>query len=188
MHWLDLVIAAYLALGALYGLRRGLVWVGFSLIGYIVGVIVANHSSQSVTRLVTAALPLHHWVERYFPAAAAQVPGARLQAWNMAHTIVGLVVFLLIVGALEFVGRTVGTVASHGVHAFRLTSMLNRVGGIAIGIVEHGLVAGLVLSLLLAVPAVRQSAISRSLNGAPVASLLIHAFHHIAKVPGGLYL
>ena len=188
MHWLDLIIAAYLALGALYGLRRGLVWVGFSLIGYIVGVIVANHTSKPITHLVTAALPLHRWVDRYLPAAAAQVPGARAQAWNLTHAIVGLVVFLLIVGALEFVGRTIGTVASHGVRTFRLTSLLNRIGGIAIGVVEHALVAGLVLSLLLAVPAVRQSAISRSLHRAPVANLLIHAFHHIAKVPGGTYL
>ena len=110
MNWLNLAIAAYLVLGALYGFRRGLVWVGFSLVGYIVGFIVASHVSKPITRLISAAIPLHAWVDRYLPLAATRVPGARLQSWNFVHTIVGLVVFLLIVGALEFVGRTVGTV------------------------------------------------------------------------------
>lgn len=188
MHWVDLVLAGYLILGALYGLRRGLVWVGFSLIGYIVGVVVADHTSRPLTRLIAAAVPVHRWVERYLPAAAAHVPGARLQAWHLADGIMALVVFLLIVGALEFVGRTVGTVASQGVRVFRVTSLLNRIGGIAIGVVEHGMVAGLLITLLLAIPAVGHSALGRSIHKAPIAVTLVSAFHRIAKIPGGLYL
>ena len=188
MHWLDLVLAGYLILGALYGLRRGLVWVGFSLLGYLVGIIVADHTAKPLTRLVTAAVPLHRWVDRYLPSPASHIPGARLEAWNLTHTILALVVFLVIVGALEFVGRTVGTVATQGVRVFRLTEVLNKIGGIAVGILEHALVAGLIMSLLLAVPAIRSSSVSRSINSAPMAHTLIGAFHHIAKLPGGQYL
>lgn len=188
MGWIDIVLAGYLVLGALYGLRRGLVWVGFSLVGYIVGVIVADHTSKSLTRLIASAMPLHRWVERYIPAAAAHIPGARVQAWHLAHSILALLVFLLIVGALEFVGRTVGAVASRGVSVFRITSMLNRIGGIAAGVIEHGVVAGLILTVLLAVPAVGQSSLSRSIQRAPLAATLIHTFQHIAKLPGGQYL
>ena len=188
MGWMDLILLAYLALGALYGVRRGLVWVGFSLLGYIAGVIVAEHISKSLTRIVTASIPLQHWVERYVPAPAAQIPGAKLQAWNMAHAILGLLVFLLIVGAVEFVGRTVGAVASRGVRVFRVTAVLNRVGGIAAGILEHGVVAGLILTVLLAVPAIGQSGLSRSIHHAPLASALINVFHRVVKIPGGQYL
>ncbi len=188
MDWIDWVVAGYLLLGALYGLRRGLVWVGFSLVGYIAGVIVADHSSRALTRMITAAAPLHRWVERYIPAPAAHIPGARAQAWHLAHSILALLVFLLIVGALEFVGRTIGAVASQGVGLFRLTAVLNKIGGIAAGIVEHGVVAGLILSVLLAVPDLGHSAISRSIFHAPLAAALLSTFRHIAKIPGGQYL
>jgi uncharacterized membrane protein required for colicin V production len=188
VHWLDLVLAAYLVLGALYGFRHGLVWVGFSLIGYIAGIVVADHTAKPLTRLVTAALPLHRWVDHYVPQAVAAMSGARLQAWTLAHAILSLLLFLLIVGAMEFVGRSVGNVASQGVRVFRLTAALNRIGGIAMGIIEHGLVAGLVMALVLAVPAARDSMISRSIHHAPIANMLIHAFHRVVKIPGGQYL
>lgn len=188
MHWIDIVLAAYLVLGALYGLRRGLVWVGFSLIGYLVGIVVAEHSAKPLTRLVTAAIPVQQWVERYLPSPAAHIPGARIQAWHLAHTIMALVIFLVIVGAVEFVGRTIGTVASQGVRVFRFTALLNKIGGIAVGVLEHAVVAGLVITLLLTVPAIRHSPISRSIQRAPLAHTLIGAFHHIAKLPGGQYL
>ncbi len=188
MDWVDLVLLGYLVLGALYGLRRGLVWVGFSLAGYIAGVIVATHMDKRVTNLVVAAAPIRHWVGRYLPAPAAAIPGARMQAWHLAHAILGLVIFLLIIGALEFVGRTIGAVVSHGVSSFRLTSLLNRLGGIVAGLAEHGVVAGLILTLVLAVPAINHSSVSHAIHRAPLANTLMGLFGHIAKLPGGQYL
>lgn len=188
MDWVDLVLLGYLVLGALYGLRRGLVWVGFSLLGYIAGAIVAAHMYKRVTAVLVSAVPLRHWVERYLPAPASAIPGARLQAWHMAHTLIGLVIFLLIIGALEFVGRTIGSVISQGVSSFRPTAVINRVGGIVAGLAEHGAVAGLILTMLLAVPALSHSGLSRAVQQAPVAGTLMGLFGHIAKIPGGQYL
>lgn len=188
MDWVDLVLIGYLVLGALYGLRRGLVWVGFSLAGYIVGVLVADHMSKPLTKLVVTAAPIRRWVEHYLPAPAAAVPGARLQAWHLAHTLIGLIVFLVIVGALEFVGRTVGSAVSQGVSAFRVTSFLNRIGGVAVGVAEHGVVAGLILTLLMTVPALGHTSVSTEIHRAPLASSLMGWFGHIAKLPGGKYL
>lgn len=188
MGWVDLVLAGYLVLGALYGLRRGLVWVGFSLLGYIAGVMIAQRTAKPITQMIVAAAPLHKWVEKYLPTPASHIPGARLQAWHLAHTLVGLLVFLLIVGAVEFAGRSVGSVASQGVKVFRLTSLLNRLGGIVVGIAEHGVVAGLVLTLLMAVPAVSQSALSQSIHHATLADTLMSFFKHLSILPGGKYL
>ncbi|NMP20931.1 CvpA family protein [Sulfobacillus harzensis] len=188
MDWVDLVVLGYLLLGALYGLRRGLVWVGFSLAGYVVGAIVAAHMYKRVTKLVVSAAPIRHWVERYLPTPASAIPGARQEAWHLAHTLIGLLIFLLIIGALEFVGRTVGSVISQGVRAFRLTAFLNRLGGILAGIAEHGVVAGLILTLLLAVPAIDHSGLSQEIHHAPVARTLMGLFSRIAKIPGGQYL
>ncbi|MCL5116799.1 MAG: CvpA family protein [Firmicutes bacterium] len=188
MDWLDLVLLIYLALGALYGLRRGLVWVGFSLIGYIVGVLVAERMARPLTTLVVTAAPVKRWVEHYLPTPATAIAGARVQAWHLAHSLIGLLVFLLIIGAVEFVGRTVGSVVSQGVGTIRLASLLNRIGGIVVGLAEHGVVAGLVLTLLMTVPAIGHTPVSHAIHRAPLASTLMGLFHHLAKIPGGRYL
>jgi len=188
MHWVDIVLFGYLILGAFYGLRRGLVWVGFSLVGYIAGVIVASRMSPSLTRFVTAAVPIRRWVERYLPAAAGSIQGARQQAWHTAEDLVTILVFILIVGALELVGRTVGSTISRSVSALRVTSFLNRLGGIGAGVLEHGMVAGLVLTLILAIPAVGQSSLSQSIHHAVVAQLLVEAFHRLGRIPVTQYL
>jgi len=188
MDWIDLGLIGYLILGAFYGLRRGLVWVGFSLVGYIVGVLVADRVAKPLTTLIVTAAPIHRWIGQYLPQAAARVPGARLDAWHLANSLVSLLVFLLVVGAAEFVGRTIGTVASQGVNVFRVTSFLNRILGVAVGLLEHGVVAGLVLSLALAIPAIGHSSVSQALHKAPLAGSLIGLFSRIAKVPGGRYL
>lgn len=188
MAWVDWVLVAYLAFGALYGLRKGLVWVAFSLAGYIAGVIVASHTTGPLSRMITAAAPIHHWVERYLPSSAAAVPGARVEAWNLAYSLIGLILFLLIVGALEFVGRSVGSVASQGVKILPMAALLNRIGGIAAGVIEHGAVAALVLALLMAVPSVSHSPLGHSINDAPLAMTLTKWFHRVAKIPGMQYL
>ena len=188
MHWLDIVLAIYLILGALYGLRRGLVWVGFSLAGYIAGVLLANRISKPVARIVMAWPPLRHWIGRYMPSPAAHIAGIQMGAWTLFHRVLDLVVFLAIIGVMELVGRSVGAAVSHGVRSIRLAGAVDRLGGVVAGIVEHAAVAGLVLTLLLTVPAVHQSALGRSLHKAPVAGALIKAFRDIAKIPGGQYL
>lgn len=188
MDWIDLVLGGYLVVGALYGLRRGLIWVGFSLLGYVAGVVVAEHVSRQVTSIITAAAPIHRWVERYLPTPASAIPGARLEAWHMAQALIGLLVFLLIIGALEFVGRTIGAVLTQGVRVFRLTSLLNRIGGVIVGVLEHGVVAGLVLTLLFSLPAVARSNFGHAIHHAPLAGTVMGIFRHLGKIPGARYL
>jgi uncharacterized membrane protein required for colicin V production len=188
VNWIDVILLGYLFLGALYGLRRGLVWVGFSLIGFVVGLLVAERTNKSVTRLIVGAVPIRRWVNHYLPSPVTAISGARSQAWHLAHAAVGLVVFLLVVGGFELAGRLVGSMASRGVRVFRVTRFVNKLGGLVIGIVEHGVVAGLVLTLLLAVPALNHSDFSRMLRHASVAGTLLGAFRHLGKIPGSQYL
>lgn len=188
MDWIDIGLVGYLVMGVFYGLRRGLVWVGFSLLGYIAGVLIADHVAKPVTNMVVAAAPVRGWLDRYIPSVAAHVPGARLDAWNLAEGLISLLIFLIIVGAAEFVGRTVGAVASRGVSVFRMTALINRVGGVIAGLVEHGVVAGLILTLALGIPALAHSPISAALRRAPLAGTLIDIFKHVVRLPGGKYL
>ena len=85
-------------------------------------------------------------------------------------------------------GRLVGAMASRAVRLFRVTRFVNKLGGLVIGIVEHGVAAGLVLTLLLAVPALGHSGFSRTLRHASVADTLIGVFRHLGKFPGSQYL
>ncbi len=188
MHWLNIVLAIYLVLGALYGLRRGLVWVGFSLLGYIAGVLLANRLANPVAKIILAWVPLRNWVGRYLAAPASHVPGIHLGAWSLIHRVLDLVVFLAIIGVMELVGRSLGAAISRGVHSLRLAGAVDRLGGIAAGVLEHAAVAALVMTLLLAVPAVHQSSLGRSLNQDPLAGVLVKAFKNVAKIPGGQYL
>ena len=58
LNWLSLMVFLYLLLGALAGWRRGLVLVAASVIGYIIGLVVAAHVQSSITRWLAGVLPL----------------------------------------------------------------------------------------------------------------------------------
>ena len=188
MRWLDIVLAIYLVLGALYGLRRGLIWVGFSLVGYIAGIILANHFAQPLAHTAMAWAPLKHWIGRYLPTSAARINGVGTGAWGLVAQVVDSVVFLAIIGVMELAGRSVGAMIGRGVRAIRLAAVVDTFGGVAAGVVEHAALAGLVMTLILSVPAIHQSSLARSLNKAPLAGILVRTFKDIVKLPGGQYL
>ncbi|MCY0878135.1 MAG: CvpA family protein [Firmicutes bacterium] len=184
MDWLNLALGAYLAWGALQGLRRGLLGVGFSLAGYVIGILLAAHAASPLSRQVLTAVPVKTWIGHYLPAPAAGMAGARSAAWRLAQGLTQVIAFLLIVGAIEFVGRTVGSVLSQALRACPLASWLNRLGGMAAGIAEHGVVAGLVLSLLVAIPGLNGAGFSGAIRRSPLANITVREFHHLGRIPG----
>jgi uncharacterized membrane protein required for colicin V production len=184
MNWLNLAVGAYLAWGALYGLRRGLMSVGFSLAGYIAGILLAAHAAAPLASQVLSAVPVKDWVGRYLPTPAAGVPAARVAAWRLVQGLTDLIAFLIIVGAIEFIGRTVGHVMTQAIRAIPVASGLNRLGGMAAGIIKHGVVTGLVLSLLLAVPGINGSPFARAVRRSPIATTAVKAFDRLGRIPG----
>lgn len=188
MDWIDLAVIAYIIIGAFNGLRRGLVLVLFSLAGYVVGVALAARYQKYTTHLLMASLPIAKWTAHVLPAPAAHIPGAHLEALHLAQVIVGLLVFLLIIGATEFVGRLIGEVITRLIGTFKVTGMLNKVGGGLAGLAEHGVVVGIVLTVVLALPMIAHSPIARDLHRAPLAMTFVGWFGHISRLGGGSFL
>lgn len=188
MDWVDIVILAYIFIGAISGLRRGLVMVLFSLAGYVVGVFLAIRYQTPLTAVLLAQLPVSNWIHHLLPVPAATVPGASLEAHRMIHSLVALLVFLVVIGAAELAGRLVGSTVTRMVKVFRVTGALNSIGGSLAGVAEHGVMVGLVLTMVLAYPALSHSPITTLIHRAPLASLLAGWMGHLAKIPGGTFL
>lgn len=188
MRWVDIVILLYIAIGAVSGLRRGLITVLFSLAGYITGIIIAAQYQAGLTQSLMAALPITKWARRILPGPAASVPGYTLQADDLIHTLIALLVFLIIVGAVEFLGRLVGEFLTRLVKTLRVTGFLNKAGGAAAGLAEHGVLIGLVITLLFALPVFHHSAVTQHLRHDQLVMVLVGWFGHLAKLPGGTFL
>lgn len=188
MDWVDIVIGGYLVLGIFSGLRRGLMIVLFSLAGYILGVVLASHYDAPLSTMLMGQLPLNAWVHHFIPAPALASPGSTKAAFHLIRVLIGLIVFLLVIGVVELIGRWIGQVLTRIITVFRITGVLNRLGGGVVGLAEHGVVVGVVLTVVMALPMLSHSVLSREITHAPLASTLILLFGHVAKLPGGTFL
>ncbi|PSR35991.1 MAG: colicin V synthesis protein [Sulfobacillus thermosulfidooxidans] len=188
MRWVDIAILLYIAVGAVSGIRRGLITVLFSLAGYVMGIIVAAQYQAGLTQTLMASLPVTTWARRLLPGPAASVPGYTLQADDLIHTLVALLVFLVIVGAIEFLGRLLGEFLTRIVKTLKVTGFLNKVGGAAAGLAEHGVLVGLVITLLFALPIFQHSPITNDMRHDALVMALRGWFGHLAKLPGGTFL
>jgi uncharacterized membrane protein required for colicin V production len=180
LNWLAVVVLVYLALGALEGLRQGLVLVVCSLAGYVTGLLLAARYQAHVTSLLMASLPVKRWIVHFIPAAAGN-PSAYGASLNLFHTILGLLVFLLIVGLTEAVARAVGQAITVGVARIPVVGALNRLGGVAGGLAENALVAGIILGLLTSLPFLSGTPLDRFIHHTPLAAALVRWVGRLAN-------
>lgn len=188
MDWIDIVVIAYILLGAISGLRRGFMLVVFSLMGYIAGLALAIQYKGPLTSVLLSRLPVRHWVSQILPAPASAAPQATIKALHLVHSLAGLLVILVVVTVMELFGRFIGELATRFVRVFHLTGMLNRIGGGVVGLAEHIMVAGLLLTLLLSFPLLNGTPISSQLHQSPLAMQIVSLFGRLVKLPGGKYL
>ncbi len=188
MNWVSIVILGYMGLGALSGLRRGLSLVAFSVAGYVVGILVATRYQHVIVASIMKALPIQHWVNRYVPLASSNLGGVHQTTDRWLLSVLGVVVFLLVIAVVESIGRSIGSGASHVVKSFRLTGFLNGIGGLAAGVVEHGLVACLILGLLVSFPLLSHTPLVLALNRNALVAMLVGWYHRISLTPAGKWL
>jgi membrane protein required for colicin V production len=102
VNWLDILILAAIAGGALYGLKKGLVRLMLSLLGVVSGVILAGKNYQSLAEAMTFVKePGLQNLIAYFVIFFAVFFIAGV-AGEMLHTASGLLVF----GCFDQVGGT----------------------------------------------------------------------------------
>ena len=188
LRWIDIAIVLYIAFGAVSGLKRGLVTVLFTLFGYIIGILLAIRFQGYLTQALMSALPISRWTRQLLPGPASTVPGYTIQANNLVHMLLALLVFLAIVGAVEFLGRLLGEFLTRVIKTLRITGLLNNIGGAIAGLAEHGILVGLLVTLIMALPLLNHSTLSTALRHDRLVMALAGIFGHIAKLPGGTFL
>lgn len=188
MSWVTIVILVYLFLGAISGYRRGLMVVAFSLAGYLVGVLLAMHYKTAATQELLAVLPVHQWIAQIVPAPAKQVAGTTQQAYQLAQQLAGILVFLVIVGLTEYVGRLIGQFFTRFARALKITDSLNAVGGMAIGVVEHAALVALILTLMMGFPLIHQSPLGHLIQKNSMTTQMVAWFSHLNKSGNGWWL
>lgn len=188
MVWITVIIAGYILLGAISGYRRGLVAVAFSLAGYAVGVIVALHYQNMASHKVLAVLPITQWIHQIMPAQTTSIPGAASQALRLGQELIRILVFLVIVGLVEWVGRLVGQMGTRVVRGLGLTRAMNAVGGMAFGVAENVAVTTLVVGLMATLPMVSHTPLVQDLRTNPVTTQMVTWFVHWDKLGGSRLL
>jgi uncharacterized membrane protein required for colicin V production len=187
-NWLSVAVLAYIVLGAISGWRRGVILVAFSLAGYLVGLVVAARYQPAITNAVLRALPIDRWLASAFASPAIRSPGTIPAAEGLAHLLVAVLVFLLVVGIVEMVARAIGEGLTRVVHVVPLVGGLNRLAGLAGGLVENAAVAGLILGLVLSLPPVAHSPLAPVIRHTPLAYDLARAMGRLANWPAQNWL
>jgi membrane protein required for colicin V production len=119
MNWLDILILVLLIISAISGLVNGFIKTLFSLVGLVVGVVLAG---------------------RYYLSLADHL--GFIHSENAAHIVAFLIIFLLVI----LVATILGIIFTKIVSAILLGWLNRLLGGVA-GVVMGGLAIGAILAL-----------------------------------------
>jgi membrane protein required for colicin V production len=125
VNWLDLIIIAIVATGAVYGLFRGILRMATTLVSLVAGIYLALLYYAEVGSLV----------QKWFPSASATVATA------LGYAAVFLVVFVIV--------EAIGHLLMHVVQTVNL-GWLDRLGGMLFGGAISAAICGLLLMLMTA--------------------------------------
>ncbi|MFC2058046.1 CvpA family protein [Chloroflexota bacterium] len=125
MNWLDAVVIVILAIPTILGFKRGLIKSVIPLVGVIVGIVLAGRFHGSVADW------LSNWIES---SSQAEIAG-----------------FAIIFVVVCLVAMLVARVISGFLHALFL-GWVDRLGGVAFGLVLGGVIAGALVALMAKYP------------------------------------
>jgi membrane protein required for colicin V production len=121
MNWLDIVIIIYLIISIISGIGQGLIRSVLSLVGLIVGIVLASH----------------YYVQ--FGNVLGFIPNK--DAAN-------IVAFVIIVGVVAAVAAILGTIFKNLIHAIHL-GLIDRLGGAVFGLVLGAFSIAALLTIIL---------------------------------------
>lgn len=188
MSWVSFCILGYMGLGALSGLRRGLITVAFSVAGYVAGLFAASRYDRVIVADALRWRPLTHWINRRLGGPTHGLLGSNLAHARWVEGVLGVLVFLLVISVAEGIGRSLGQGANQMVRGFRLSGFFNRIGGLAAGAIEHGLVVSVILGLLVTFPLLQHAAWVSRLDHNGVVGVMLAWYHRLSLTPAGRLL
>ena len=119
MNWLDIVLLVILAAGGYYGLKTGLITAGFTVVGVVVGVLLAGQLSDDV--------------------------GERLTDSISNDTVVTFISYAVIIGAVVAAAWVSGGILRKLISILFL-GWVDRLGGIALGVVAGAAISGALIT------------------------------------------
>ncbi|MBN1692246.1 MAG: CvpA family protein [Dehalococcoidales bacterium] len=122
MNWLDIVLIIGLAISVLAGIRAGLIKVAFTLVGVIIGVVLAGRYSDGLADKLS-----------FIPGDSAP----------------GIISFVLIIAATVVVAMIAGTIVKKVVHILPLVGWVDKLGGGIIGLLSGAIIIGALLAMWL---------------------------------------
>jgi len=125
MNWLDIVVIVILAIPTLLGFKRGLIKSVIPLVGVIVGIVLAGRFHGSVADW------LSNWIES---SSQAEIAGFAI-------------IFVVVCLAAMLIARVLS-----GFMRALFLGWVDRLGGLAFGLVLGGMIAGALVALLAKYP------------------------------------
>ena len=119
MNWLDIVLLVILAGGGYYGLKTGLITAGFTVVGVVVGVILAGQLSDDV--------------------------GERLTDSISNDTVVTIISYAIIIGLVVVAAQVAGTILRKLISILFL-GWADKLGGLALGVVAGAAISGALIT------------------------------------------
>ena len=122
MNWLDIILIIGLAVSVITGIQAGLIKVAFTLVGGIIGVVLAGRYSDGLADKLS-------FIPDYGTA--------------------GIISFVIIVAATVVVAMIAGTIVKKFVHILPLVGWVDKLGGGIIGLLSGAILLGALLAMWL---------------------------------------
>ena len=121
MNWVDILLIAIVAIGALMGMRLGLIGAAINAIALIIGWVIAGQLSDDIGEIFQDSVSNDTWV-------------------TVISYVVIMTLAVVVGGLVAKVVRPVLTIATLG-----LSSMIDRLGGLALGLLLGLVISGAVV-------------------------------------------
>lgn len=121
MNWLDIVIVIYLVISIVGGLTQGLIRSALSLVGLIVGIVVASHYYQQFGKILA-----------FIPNQDAA----------------NIIAFIIILGAVVAIASLIGVMLRSLIKAIML-GWVDRAAGAVFGLFMGGLTVAAILAVIM---------------------------------------
>lgn len=148
---LDILLVIALVLFALNGRRRGLILSVFSIVGYVVSLIIARTFSPQVTEFIILNTGLDTWMDNLLGNQIRNAVGLNISTTMMTgaatKAVIGMICFFIIFAiASMIIFRIVRFINRAG--RLPIIGGFNRVGGLIFGTIKGLLLTFVVLALV----------------------------------------
>ena len=169
---LDLIVILVILIYAFNGWRRGLILSVFSILGYILSLIVAREFSPVFTKYVVLNTGFDTWLDSILSVTQMNVPTSAVS--DLAtNTIINVICFFIIFAVTSMVIFNIARLVN-GVGRLPVIGELNSLGGLVFGTVKGLLLIFIVLALSQIIVTTGNTQLGQKIEGTIVVKSMYH--------------